>query len=106
VSLRTCSLAASRRLVALSLQKLSMQQLLAEQRRFDSKNPHLVHQITILEESLRIERERKERAVAEVDGLKEQLDKVSRDMVHSMHSKHAKVSPLLATITLTHSLTR
>lgn len=64
---------------------------MAEQRRYDSKNPHLLHQIATLEESLRVERERKERALAEIDGLKERLDKLGRDVVSSLHSKTTKV---------------
>ena len=72
-------------------QKLSLQQQLSEQRRYDSKNPHLMHQIATLEDSLRQERERKERALTEIDGLKDRLDKLGRDVVSSLHSKTAKV---------------
>jgi predicted nuclease with TOPRIM domain len=72
-------------------QKLSLQQQLSEQRRYDSKNPHLMHQIATLEDSLRQERERKERALTEIDGLKDRLDKLGRDVVSSLHSKTTKV---------------
>ena len=50
-----------------------------------------MHQIATLEDSLRQERERKERALTEIDGLKDRLDKLGRDVVSSLHSKTTKV---------------
>ena len=51
-----------------------------------------MHQIATLEDSLRQERERKERALTEIDGLKERLDKLGRDVVSTLHTKTTKVS--------------
>jgi len=59
---------------------------ITELRRSDSKNPHLVHQISELEASLKGERERRERAVAEVSALKARVELLTKmDNASSQH---------------------
>lgn len=84
---------------------------ITELRRSDSKNPHLVHQISELEASLKAERERRERAGAEVAALKARvelltkLDSASNQHTHqvglSLSSLSSSTSSYIITIIIT-----
>ena len=59
---------------------------ITELRRTDSKNPHLMHQISELEAAVKMERERREKAVSEVTLLKSRLEQMGREaMQHQPH---------------------
>lgn len=62
---------------------------ITELRRTDSKNPHLMHQISELEATVKVERERRERAMSEVTLLKSRMEQMSREAASTPHSHRA-----------------
>jgi chromosome segregation ATPase len=68
----------------------TMQLQITEVRRTDSKNPHLVHQIAVLEASLKQERDRKERLSGENEQLRAKLEHQSHDQ-QTVQSRTVKV---------------
>lgn len=59
---------------------------ITELRRNDSKNPHLMHQISELEATVKVEKERRERAMSEVTLLKSRMEQMSREAANAPHS--------------------
>ena len=71
----------------------SMHAHITELRRSDSKNPHLTHQISVLESALQQERERREKAVADVQALKGRMDSITREIAAAQpHPRSSEVS--------------
>jgi RNA polymerase-interacting CarD/CdnL/TRCF family regulator len=75
-----------------------MQQQLSDLRLADNKNPHLLHQIAVLEDLLKTEKEKKEKAFTERDELRQQITKLDQELSITLHSKAPKVSYFLLKI--------